>query len=245
MWKSYTTEFSLMGLQEPSTGLWSELYDRSMPSHHIVLRFSWIFSYCLCLGLPSGVLIWGHCVLEIQRVNVCLYWNSYYVATSRAIFGGIYAISWECYTLCLRWLSNWDLFVPLDKTRCCLGPSTCYSDTIISFCKLACPQHYKAFWWFCQFFSQIASSCLIHSTSYSARFVTLPRQIPSRFLVHSATSHFQWRTQEFCSGVGSANSVEDRGQRERASAGGRPLFRGSGGSCNLVQEISFHIVKFS
>jgi len=24
-----------------------------------------------------------------------------------------------------------------------------------------------------------------------------------------------------------------------------PLFRGSGGSCNLVQEISFHIVKFS
>ena len=24
-----------------------------------------------------------------------------------------------------------------------------------------------------------------------------------------------------------------------------PVFRGSGGSCNLVQEISFHIVKFS
>ena len=24
-----------------------------------------------------------------------------------------------------------------------------------------------------------------------------------------------------------------------------PLVRGSGGSCNLVQEISFHIVKFS
>ena len=29
------------------------------------------------------------------------------------------------------------------------------------------------------------------------------------------------------------------------SAGGSPLVRGSGGSCNLVQEISFHIVKFS
>ena len=27
--------------------------------------------------------------------------------------------------------------------------------------------------------------------------------------------------------------------------GGSPLVRGSGGSCNLVQEISFHIVKFS
>ena len=41
------------------------------------------------------------------------------------------------------------------------------------------------------------------------------------------------------------NSVEDRGQRERGSGGGSPLVRGSGGSCNLVQEISFHMVKFS
>ena len=56
-----------------------------------------------------------------------------------------------------------------------------------------------------------------------------------------------------CSGVprnfffrgGSTNSVEDRGQRERGSGGGSPLDRGSGGSCNLVQEISFHMVKFS
>ena len=44
---------------------------------------------------------------------------------------------------------------------------------------------------------------------------------------------------------GSTNSVADRGQRERGSGGGSPLVRGSGGSCNLVQEISFHIVKFS
>ena len=56
----------------------------------------------------------------------------------------------------------------------------------------------------------------------------------------------QWRTQEFCSWEGgSTNSVEDRGQRERGSGGGSPIVRGSGGSCNLVQEISFHIVKFS
>ena len=34
-------------------------------------------------------------------------------------------------------------------------------------------------------------------------------------------------------------------KRERGSGGGSPLVRGSGGSCNLVQEISFHIVKFS
>jgi len=47
-------------------------------------------------------------------------------------------------------------------------------------------------------------------------------------------------------GVGcSTNSVEDRGQRERGSGGCSPLVRGSGGSCNFVQEISFQIIKFS
>ena len=56
----------------------------------------------------------------------------------------------------------------------------------------------------------------------------------------------QWRTQEFFFwGGGSTNSVEDRGEREWGSGGGSPLVRGSGGSCNLVQEISFHMVKFS
>ena len=44
---------------------------------------------------------------------------------------------------------------------------------------------------------------------------------------------------------GSTNLVEDRGQTERESGGSSPLVRGSGGSCNLVQEISFYIVKFS
>jgi len=56
----------------------------------------------------------------------------------------------------------------------------------------------------------------------------------------------QWRTEEFCSGSGgSTNSVEDRGHTERGSWGGSPLVRGSGVSCNLGQDISFHIVKFS
>ena len=44
---------------------------------------------------------------------------------------------------------------------------------------------------------------------------------------------------------GPTNSVEDRGQTERGCGGGSPLVRGSGGSCNLVQEISFHMVIFS
>jgi len=46
-------------------------------------------------------------------------------------------------------------------------------------------------------------------------------------------------------GGGSTDSVEDRGQRGRGSGGGGPLVRGSGGSCNLAQEILFHTVKFS
>ena len=41
----------------------------------------------------------------------------------------------------------------------------------------------------------------------------------------------------FVWGGGSTNSVEVRGQRERGSGGSSPLVRGSGGSCNLVQEI--------
>jgi len=49
----------------------------------------------------------------------------------------------------------------------------------------------------------------------------------------------------FSGGRGSTNSAEDRGQRERGSGGGGLLVRGSGGSCNLAQEISFYIVKFS
>jgi len=52
-------------------------------------------------------------------------------------------------------------------------------------------------------------------------------------------------TRNLFGGGGSTNSVEDNLQRERGSGGGSPLVRGSGGSCNLVQEISFHIVKWS
>jgi len=40
----------------------------------------------------------------------------------------------------------------------------------------------------------------------------------------------------------STNKVDDRGQ---GSGGGSPLVRGSGGSCNFVQEISFHVTKSS
>ena len=66
--------------------------------------------------------------------------------------------------------------------------------------------------------------------------------------LHKAILHDVGRSgvpRNFVRGGGSTNLVEDRGQRERESGGGSPLVRGSVGSCNLVQEISFHIVKFS
>jgi len=58
---------------------------------------------------------------------------------------------------------------------------------------------------------------------------------------------YHWHNKEFCSGGWgcSTTSVEERRHREWGSGFGSPLVRGSGGSCNLVQEISFHIVKFS
>ena len=66
-------------------------------------------------------------------------------------------------------------------------------------------------------------------------------------LMHKYIIRRQWRARNFVRGGGErlTNSVEDRGQRERGSGGGSPLVGGSGGSCNLIQEISFHIVKFS
>ena len=42
---------------------------------------------------------------------------------------------------------------------------------------------------------------------------------------------------------GSTNSVEDRENEDMGA--GSLLVRDSGRSCNFVQEISFHIVKFS
>ena len=58
----------------------------------------------------------------------------------------------------------------------------------------------------------------------------------------------QWRNQEFCSGRGrGVQQIQLRTEdRENGDLGAvAPLVMGSGGSCNLVQEISFHIVKVS
>ena len=46
-------------------------------------------------------------------------------------------------------------------------------------------------------------------------------------------------------GGGRVQRIQLRTEIERGSGGGSPLVRGSVASCNLVQEISFHTVKFS
>ena len=64
--------------------------------------------------------------------------------------------------------------------------------------------------------------------------------------VKAAGALGQWRNQEFCSG-GEVQQIQLR-KKDRENGdlgGGSPLVRGSGGSCNLVQKISFHMVKFS
>jgi hypothetical protein len=59
----------------------------------------------------------------------------------------------------------------------------------------------------------------------------------------AGTTLYQWRTQEFVRG-GGFQQIQLR--TERTGIWGRyPLVWGSGGSCNSVQEISIHIVKFS
>ena len=81
--------------------------------------------------------------------------------------------------------------------------------------------------------------CDLEKTSDSVNHDNLLSKLPHYGISGSGVPrYFVW-------GGGSTNSVEDRGQRERGSGGGSPLVSGSGGSCNLVQEISFHIVKFS
>jgi len=55
----------------------------------------------------------------------------------------------------------------------------------------------------------------------------------------------QWSTQEFCSGGVQQNHLgtedTENGDLETVA----PLIRGSGSSCKLVQEISYHIIQFS
>jgi hypothetical protein len=63
------------------------------------------------------------------------------------------------------------------------------------------------------------------------------------------TAKWWWKgqclTQDFFSGGGGFNKFSWGQRTERGSGGGSPLVRGSGGSCNLVHEISVHIINVS
>ena len=84
-------------------------------------------------------------------------------------------------------------------------------------------------------------SPLLHTRAscFTSELVTLYR---NRTVLPVTYTEGQWHIQElFSEGV---QQIQLR--TERTGIWGRsPLVRGSGGSCNLVQEISFHIVKFS
>jgi hypothetical protein len=62
--------------------------------------------------------------------------------------------------------------------------------------------------------------------------------VPSNFFLGG----WGWLCQEFFSGWGSTNSVEDRGQRERGSGGSSPLVRGSTQCANEWNPYSDYVV---
>ena len=49
----------------------------------------------------------------------------------------------------------------------------------------------------------------------------------------------------FSGGEGQQIQLRTEDRENGDLRGGSPLVRGSGGSCNLLQEISFHMVRFS
>ena len=70
--------------------------------------------------------------------------------------------------------------------------------------------------------------CLLHASVAEEKHFRICSGVPWNFVPRGG-QQIQLRT----------------GRKERGSGSGSPLVKDSGGSCNLVQEISFHIVKFS
>ena len=87
--------------------------------------------------------------------------------------------------------------------------------------------------------------CLCVNLATSVQVIFEPTCISCYFSTAAVVTRTQRRTQEFCSG--GIQQIRLRTEdRENGDLGTvAPLVRGSGGSCNLVQEIPFHIVKFS
>ena len=84
--------------------------------------------------------------------------------------------------------------------------------------------------------------------TYERRGTAYRERNASECLPSAATAFVphEWRTQEFFRRGGEFNKFSWGQRTERTGIWGRsPLVRGSGGNCNLVQEISFHTVKFS
>ena len=98
-------------------------------------------------------------------------------------------------------------------------------------------------------FSEQSSSYMLSSCNHKEFYITCNCDVRAGTLSYTHTyiiPVFQWRIQEFFRGWGVQQiqlRTEDR--ENGGSGGGNPLVRGSGGSCNLVQEIAAYIVTFS
>jgi hypothetical protein len=86
----------------------------------------------------------------------------------------------------------------------------------------------------------------------TSTLICLHRVMCRNIQVCMLTSHYVLLTSKLISGVprnffrGGFNKFSSEQRTERTGIwGGSPIVRGSGGSCNLVQEISFHLVTFS
>jgi len=130
------------------------------------------------------------------------------------------AHSWNLFVISFHF-SSFSIYTPAH-CRQTLLPLVCYSTyppSPCSFLYLDCPENGG-----CKFPSD---DDIPEKWNLQSFWLTWTVAYPGIFFRGGGFNKFSW------------------GQREWGSRGGSPLVRGSGGSCNLVQEISFHTVKFS
>jgi len=135
-----------------------------------------------------------------------------------------------------------------DCLYCCRkgwvrGETQCHQDDILGVSKN------RNFWWMFSTEPDIMIFVfqnirflprLLQSVTQPRRTITVRLEVIAAVMMDFESSgllgRIQWLTQEFCPGRWGAGVQQIQLRTEN---------RGSGGSCNLVQEISFHIVKSS
>ena len=182
------------------------------------LFINWMLLYEVWHRFPHTVLLYTHIQLALHWNTLCQLVNSF---PSKVFLVKCY---WLSVCLTWHWIWKW-YYVP------------------------ACQCLFISRHWL-----NILNSLFISFLLQRIQFVSLTQTDCTNFTFNRYSfilvqSYFTW-----CASSGvprkfvcrdSTNSVEDGGQRECGFGGSSPLVRGSGGNCNLVQEISFQIVKLS